>query len=627
MYEFAGYAFIGNESLVGKINIEPESVVVLNDRITKADLIRWGWYTKYNVPNTYMGRKNLEVELKKLMAFEYNGQYYIMEDLNRVYSFRDEVDWNQTEAQRKQRLEELKRLPYFSMFYENGKTTNQTVVDLITQMMGAPFGDQPKFPITSRNKMLDGKWVSSTVWAFPSPPDGEYYTFVKKDELIPGVGYQYTHDSTFYNQHEEVSKEFITSHGWKWGDWNDYKDQGYVLASKMRLEYIIHLPNCELSPHTCIRVKLTLKIRNKITLHGAETDGYIESVTMSPYSLFFPVYVRRIPMPRYQPRTATDAISCYVMNRTSVKMFIEQLYSTDIYDKIQKMLYGDGANNLLSLKWFYGVRPSVATSRYSKITLGNVVIDKVSTGVFNGEFVQVYLGYVNVKREYNDYRDYTNVRYQVYIPMVGNVDLDPAQVVGKDLHLVYTVNLTDGSAVVTLAVSNYMVNGKPALSKTNGWYDTPQIVFTTSITYGYEIPLNVEAIRTASLTVGEVAAKAIIGGAAGAIAGSLPGAVIGAVGGAASGALDGGVQSTYSSGALTANSNVMGDFVPKLTRIITKDASGDISAAVGAPSGRVVTVGDARGYLKAAMVYGTPSTTMQHVDEIVNMLKEGIYIS
>lgn len=332
-------------------------------------------------------------------------------------------------------------------------------------------------------------------------------------------------------------------------------------------------------------------------------------------------------MPRYQPRTTTDSISCYVMSRSTVKNFIDNLYSKDIYDKVQQMLYGDGANNLLSLKWFYGVRPSITTARTSKITLGNVVVDKVSAPVYNGDFVQVYMGYTKVDREYEDYRDYTNVRYQAYIPMVGVIDLDPAQVVGKYMHLLYTVNLTDGSAVVTLAISNLVQAGKPVLPKSNEWYDTPQIVFTSSITYGYEIPLNVESIRSASLMVGEVVAKAVVGGVAGAIAGNIPGAVIGAVGGAVGGALDGGVQSAYSAGALTANSNVMGDFTPKLIRTITKDASGDIAPAAGLPCGKVVKVGDASGYLKAAMVYGTPSTTMQHADEIENMLKEGIYIS
>ena len=71
----------------------------------------------------------------------------------------------------------------------------------------------------------------------------------------------------------------------------------------------------------------------------------------------------------------------------------------------------------------------------------------------------------------------------------------------------------------------------------------------------------------------------------------------------------------------------MGDFTPKIYVKFNKGTAGDISSAVGYPCGKLVKVGEASGYLKAAMVYGTPTTTMQHTDEIVNMLKEGIYIS
>lgn len=325
-------------------------------------------------------------------------------------------------------------------------------------------------------------------------------------------------------------------------------------------------------------------------------------------------------MPRFQPRTATDAISCYVMDRQSVKNFIDKLYTKDIYDKFKNMLYGDGAGNILSLKWFYGIRPAITTPQKRKITLGNVILD-ISVPVFAGDFTQVYMGHVYVGGVYGDYRDYTNVRIQVFVPMVGMVDLDPSMVVGKNLHLIYTVNLTDGSAVVTLSTTA----ANDVFDKQNGWYETDNIVFTTSITYGYEIPLNVESVRSASLMIGEVTTKAIIGGAVGAIAGNVPGAVLGAIGGAAAAA--DGVQSTYSSGSLSPNSNVMGDFKPKLYRTFNEDASGNIAEAAGRPSGKVVKVGSASGYLKAAMVYGTPSTTMQHTDEIVNMLKEGIYIS
>lgn len=553
-----GYAFIDSWF---------QAVVVVEERVTKADFIKWGWA----VEEKYLNRRDAERAVRDGKAFELGGKYYRLNAIG-----------NKTSR-------------YEYPYWTGAGVTNSLALDLITAALSAPVAKQVE------RKAYYGHWLTAggervdmVIWRHRSDEKGDV---TQEWAKIPGVGYEYPLN-TF---HEDSPT----------GEWPFYAD-GFPWIT-------VHMPNCEISPHTCVSLRVEAE-EDPITHHFTSTR-------LVHKSTFFPKKIRRLPMPRYQPRTTTESISCYVMTRSLVKGFIDALYTKDIYDKVQQMLYGDGANNLLSLKWFYGVRPSITTARSSKISLGNVVMDKVSAPVYNGDFVQVYMGYIKVDREYEDYRDFTNVRYQAYIPMVGVIDLDPTQVVGKYLHLLYTVNLTDGSAVVTLAISNLVQAGKPTLPKTNEWYDTPQIVFTSSITYGYEIPLNVESIRSASLTVGEVVAKAVVGGVAGAIAGNIPGAVIGAVGGAVGGALDGGVQSTYSAGALTANSNVMGDFTPKLIRTITKDVSGDISAAVGAPSGKVVRVGDARGYLKAAMVYGTPSTTMQHTDEIVNMLKEGIYIS
>lgn len=553
-----GYAFIDSWF---------QAVVVVEESVTKADFIKWGWA----VEEKYLNKRDAENAVKIGKAFEKGGKYY-----------RLNVFGNKTSR-------------YEYPYWTGAGVTNPFALDLITAALSAPVAQQvARTPYYGHWLTAGGERVDMTLWYHRTGGPGEV---TQEWAKIPGVGYEYPLN-TFHEDNPD-------------GEWPRHAD---------RFPWItIHMPNCEISPHTCISLRVETE-EEPITHHFTSTR-------LVHMSTFFPKKIRRLPMPRYQPRTTTESISCYVMTRPMVKNFIDNLYSKDIYDKVQQMLYGDGANNLLSLKWFYGVRPSITTARTTKITLGNVIVDKVSAPVYNGDFVQVYMGYTKVDREYEDYRDYTNVRYQAYIPMVGVIDLDPAQVVGKYMHLLYTVNLTDGSAVVTLAISNLVQAGKPVLPMTNEWYDTPQIVFTSSITYGYEIPLNVESIRSASLMVGEVVAKAVVGGVAGAIAGNIPGAVVGAVGGAVGGALEGGVQSTYSAGALTANSNVMGDFTPKLIRTVTKDVTGDISAAVGAPSGKVVRVGDASGYLKAAMVYGTPSTTMQHTDEIVNMLKEGIYIS
>ena len=571
-----------------------------DDNLTKAEIVRRGWaagplylpwplydtpkdgYKYYNVKDFSAFRTDLEHDI----TFKHEGQYYTIKRYNALPS--------------------PLTLPYWNR--ERG-VTNEYAISVIMTVMNGPvtanFKNEDVYSIhwvTYGGERVDEKvWIYNKNRGIPDEALGVYET-----TKIPGVGYTSQLKEWVIDDHEDEVAEY-----------------GYhprvvrIVEDSRRIIFPIHYPNCELGNDICAVYEVTPKYDNNKSIISVEVA----------FKGLFHQEVRRLIMPRYQPRTATSAISCYVLNKAGVQSFIDSLYTKDVYDRVKAMLYGDGAGNILSLKWFYGVRPNLSTPKQVKVSLGNVILEKVVAPVYDGDFVQVYMGYVNVTREYGDSRDITNVRYQAYLPMVGTVDLDPSQIVGKNLHLLYTVNLTDGSAVVTLASGGVMQGGKPTLYKNDGgWYETPQIVFTTSITYGYEIPLNVDSIRSPSLLVGDIVTKAVAGGVAGAVAGNYEGAAIGATFGAVAGAA-GGVETTYSSGALSPNSNVMGDFTPKLIRTINKDLSGDISYAVGSPSGKVVRVGDASGYLKAAMVYGTPSSTMQHTDEIVNMLKEGIYIS
>ena len=585
-----GYAFIENN---------PQAIIVLDEPLTKVDIVKRGWATYpariLSDPETegmkgpvYVNEAEADKAVAARKAFKIGKWYY---NLNAA---------------------EYHTSKFEQPYWKKDGTTDEYVLNLISAALSAPTIEHNHVPYYGHINTVGGERVDMTVWDYDVDDRGRHddsldYGIVVERTKLPGVGYSFVKSTLTYDDPKD---------GERWpprasGAMGDF------------FTVVINFPNCELGPDTCISFKLKYETERVPFTTPRGGVGYNPKFTLCQLSysnVFFPKKIRRLPMPRFQPRTATDAISCYVMDRQSVKNFIDKLYTKDIYDKIKNMLYGDGAGNILSLKWFYGIRPAISTPQKRKITLGNVILD-LSVPVFAGDFTQVYMGKVFVGGVFGDYRDYTNVRFQVYVPMVGMVDLDPSMVVGKNLHLIYTVNLTDGSAIVTLSTTTT----SEAFEKQNGWYETDNIVFTTSITYGYEIPLNVESIRSASLLVGEVVAKSIVGGAVGAIAGNIPGAVLGAIGGAAT--AGDGVQSTYSSGSLSPNSNVMGDFKPKLYRTFNEDASGNIADAVGRPSGKVVRVGDASGYLKAAMVYGTPSTTMQHTDEIVNMLKEGINIS
>lgn len=576
------------------------ALLTFDDELTKAEIVRRGWavgplylpWPLYDTPKDgyrYYGLKEhslFRADLERNVAFKYEGQYYLITFHNAVAS------------------------PLTLPYWNRGRgVTNEYPISIIMAALNAPVVTNPRREDAYKVRWTTyaGEKVDMTVWLYDKYEgiaDYSYGTY--ETTKIPGVGYT----SMLKDWDALDHKEEIANDGYP-------ERLSAILNDRARqISFTVHYPNCELGDDVCAGYAVEPTI---------DANKNFLSVKVTFEGLFH-TKVRRLLMPRYQPRTATSAISCYVMTKLMAQRFVDSLYTKDVYDRLKAMLYGDGAGNILSLKWFYGVRPNLSTPKQVKVSLGNVVLDNVVAPVYNGDFVQVYMGYVVVPREFGDYRDFTNVRYQAYLPMVGTIDLDPSVVVGETLHLLYTINLTDGSAVVTLAISKVMEGSKPVLPKKNDWYDTPLIVFTTSITYGYEIPLNVDSIRSPSLAVGDIVTKAVTGGVAGAVAGNITGAAIGATFGAVAGAASG-VETTYSSGSLSPNSNVMGSFIPTLTRTINYDVSGDISAAVGAPSGKVVRVGDAGGYLKAAMVYGTPSTVMQHTDEIVNMLMEGIRIS
>lgn len=626
-----GYAFI-NGSVVAS--------VVIDDVVTKEDLIEWGWArgpvhifgqpapppNPKAIPtlNKLYTRSYVDEQLRVHLAMEVNGSFYLLGGSGSPPgSIYDKNRGEYTDGETLLPPQPFKRSPWEKWFWkydgwreENSdvindpvfkafnflvpevtNASNPTAVDLILSALSTPVDAGSHEPRAYRMQWIldNGKLGGGTVremiaWSYKI--NVGYYETVYDRKMIPGVDYFRSAKVRYEELPPDAPEPDV-------------------------IQFTVNFPNCEIGPNFCV----SFKVETNRRVYYDHADKHIIWAALKANIIIYPEKIRRMPMPRFQPRTATETISCYVLSRAEEVKFVEKLSNKSIADQVKSFLYGDGSGAILSLKWFYGVRPAVATTQKRKITLGNYTFNDLSVPVFAGDFVQVYMGKVFVRGPFQDARNYTDARYQMYIPQLGHVDLDPSRVVGKDVHLIYTVNLTDGSAVVTVATTK---TGEE-LAKVKGWYETAENIFTTSITYGYEIPLNVESIKDVSARIGEITAKAVAGGAAGAIAGNVPGALLGAAAGVASSTNP--IQTTYSTGSLAPNSNVMGDFTPKIYVKFNKGSAGDISAAVGYPCGKIVKVGDASGYLKAAVVYGTPSTTMQHTDEIVNMLKEGIYIS
>lgn len=299
------------------------------------------------------------------------------------------------------------------------------------------------------------------------------------------------------------------------------------------------------------------------------------------------------PMARFNPRTATSTIGCYVLNKDQLREFLNELWTTELIDSIRNSFIGDGANALLGVRWFYGIKDEISYgTSMAKITLGNVVFNGIpSQSVAVKEFVEYDAGSVVVPQFFGDFRDWTLTTYQAYLPFIGIVDLDPRDIVGKTLYLRYWINISDGSAICTLSTTPTTPSGTGTL-------------FSTTCSWGYDVPVRVDSALDLASRMAKMALSAVPTAAG----------ILGEAG-------------QYSVGELSPNSNAMGDFEPKLIVNRREDLSGaGFAAADGAPGAAVTTVGAASGYLKAAAVHNAGSLAMRRSGEIIAMLKEGIYI-
>ena len=330
-------------------------------------------------------------------------------------------------------------------------------------------------------------------------------------------------------------------------------------------------------------------------------------------------------MVRYNPRLQTSNVGCYVLTKADLNEFMVDLWTTTAIESIQKAFIGDGSNALLGLRWFYGLAEAIETRPIeSHITLGNVPFDTKAPVPVN-EFIVYDFGSIATPAYFGDYRDWTEVVYKMYLPFIGIIELNPADILGKTLYLKYSINLTDGSAVCTLSTTATTPNGTGT-------------IFTTTTSWGYDIPIKVDPIRDAMSLTGSIVSSvlpAVAGGAAGGMLsqslidkGGQSHEVSGGVGGALAGLMGTSAMAgqSYSTGSLSPNSNVMADFSAKLVTYRKTDLTGDLATAAGAPSGRTGTVGSFSGFVKASVVYNGGSLPMRQAGKIIALLQEGIYI-
>ena len=93
----------------------------------------------------------------------------------------------------------------------------------------------------------------------------------------------------------------------------------------------------------------------------------------------------------------------------------------------------------------------------------------VSSNIVTTNFIETDCGTITIEEYNKNSLDYNGVEIDLYLPFIGNISLNPNQVYGKPLHLVYRTNPLNGDCVAVIMSDNVQI----AFSQGNVSFDVP----------------------------------------------------------------------------------------------------------------------------------------------------------
>ena len=244
----------------------------------------------------------------------------------------------------------------------------------------------------------------------------------------------------------------------------------------------------------------------------------------------------------------------------------------------------------------------------------------VSAPVVDARYDTLDCGTVDVPEYYGNYMDYSPyVKVSVYLPFVGIVELNPDDIIGSQVHIVYNTDAYTGACLAQILCTRGGVTQK--LYEFNG-----NCAVTIPLSGGTQAQIVVGLLNAGTQVINGVA-QLLSPSAGGNIASSIAGA-IGDVTGAVSTALSA-KSSVQHSGTFSSNYGAMGSKKPYLIirRPIVVNAT-NFNLEYGYPAHKRVTIGACTGYLRVREVNVVSATaTDEEKQEIESLLKAGVYVS
>ena len=298
---------------------------------------------------------------------------------------------------------------------------------------------------------------------------------------------------------------------------------------------------------------------------------------------------------------ASSLWAIYNPTQAQLDAFGSWLWSSNFVEQIKK-LFNDPMQAIVGVHKVFATPP---TGGQVNIKCGYIDSECPAAQV-TGQYVTVNCGTVNVREYYGnvfDYAPYTEI--SLYLPFIGIVRLDVADVMRGKVTVVYHVDVITGACLADVKVSRdgensvmYQYSGSAIVT-----YPISSGSYANMVTG----VLSLAAGVAGTIITGGAAAPALIGGAVG---------------------LSHLHTDVQKSGGFSGSPGAMGCKKPYLIISRAQDANpADFEKYEGKPASKTVRLGDCSGFVKVKVInIDAVPATYGELDQIVSLLKTGVII-
>ena len=143
---------------------------------------------------------------------------------------------------------------------------------------------------------------------------------------------------------------------------------------------------------------------------------------------------------------------------------VDELSKKRFYSPIQEQML-DLSQYIISFRKLYVDIPQIAR----ELVYFGKYNTNVSSNIITTNFVETDCGTITIDEYNKNSLDYNGVEIDLYLPFIGNISLNPNQVYGKPLRLVYRTNPLNGDCVAVILSDNVQI----AYSQGNVSFDVP----------------------------------------------------------------------------------------------------------------------------------------------------------